>query len=127
MHARIALAIAVVLLETFPQAQEPPPAQVSVRGRPAQPGSVLEITVRGGDGLSDPKGTAFGRPLVFLAGPEPRVWRTLVGVDVATLAAGVEVDDELSSLPQPAATSDVAARPAAMTRRSFMVDVPPQA
>jgi len=84
MHARIALAIAVVLLETFPQAQEPPPAQVSVRGRPAQPGSVLEITVRGGDGLSDPKGTAFGRPLVFLAGPEPRVWRTLVGVDVAT-------------------------------------------
>src|SRR6187401_1466116 len=84
MHARIALVFAVVLLETFPQAQGPAPAQVNVRGGPAQPGSVLEITVRAGEGLSDPKGTAFRRPLVFLPGPEPRTWRTLVGIDVAT-------------------------------------------
>jgi murein DD-endopeptidase MepM/ murein hydrolase activator NlpD len=60
-----------------------PQISVSVRGTPAQPGSVLEFTVHAAEGLHDPQGTAFGRPLVFMADREPRTWRAVAGVDVA--------------------------------------------
>jgi murein DD-endopeptidase MepM/ murein hydrolase activator NlpD len=59
-----------------------PVLSVAVRGAPAQPGSLLELAVRA-DGLHDPRGTAFGRPLAFMPGSEPHTWRALAAVDVA--------------------------------------------
>ena len=61
----------------------------TVRGTPAQPGSVLEITLHGLDGDRSPEGTALGRPLLFVPAAAPHTWRALVGIDV-TQAPGPE-------------------------------------
>jgi murein DD-endopeptidase MepM/ murein hydrolase activator NlpD len=53
-----------------------------VRGEPAQPGRVLEITVSE-PGLREVRGTAFDRPLAFYPGSQPGTWQALAGVDVA--------------------------------------------
>jgi len=82
MRAAVALSLALALLASHAPAAQSPFA-VTVRGGPAQPGSVLEITLTGASAFSDPRGTAFGQPLVFMPGDTPHVWRSLVGVDVA--------------------------------------------
>ena len=65
---------------------------ISVRGEPAQPGSVLEITVTTVEDVAQLSGDAFGRPIAFVRGDSPRVWHGLVGVDLsATTASHVTV------------------------------------
>jgi murein DD-endopeptidase MepM/ murein hydrolase activator NlpD len=65
---------------------------ISVRGEPAQPGSVLEITVTTAEDVAQLSGDAFGRHVAFVRGESPRVWRGLVGVDLsATTASHVTV------------------------------------
>ncbi len=84
MRAAVGLSLALALLAPrLPFAQAPPPFSVAVRGGPAQPGSVLELVVHAPEGASDPRGTAFGRPLTFAPGDDRRSWRALVGVDVS--------------------------------------------
>jgi len=84
MRAAVGLSLAIALLAPrLPFAQAPLPLSVAVRGGPAQPGSVLEIVVHAPEGASDPRGTAFGRPLTFAPGEDRRSWRALVGVDVS--------------------------------------------
>ena len=71
MRAAVGLSLALALLAPrLPFAQAPPPFSVAVRGGPAQPGSVLEIVIHAPEGASDPRGTAFGRPLTFAPGED---------------------------------------------------------
>ena len=64
MRVAFSLSFALaVLVHASPGAQAPP-FSVVVRGGPAQPGSVLEIRIQAPEGASDPRGTAFERPLV---------------------------------------------------------------
>jgi hypothetical protein len=84
MRALLALSIVLAgMAARVPAAQAPPSFTVTVRGGPAQPGSLLEVVVHAPEGARDPQGTAFGRPLTFMASGQPQTWRTLVGVDVA--------------------------------------------
>ena len=65
---------------------------ISVRGEPAQPGSVLEITVTTAEDVAQLSGEAFGHHVAFVRGESPRVWHALVGVDLsATTASHVTV------------------------------------
>jgi len=82
---------------------------VSVRGTPAQPGGVLELTFHGVEGDRDPEGTVFGRPLVFMPSGEPFTWRTLVGVDVlqATGPATFRIHVGTATARKPAVTGTI--------------------
>ena len=81
MRAALALTFALFLMwPAGPAGQSR--RSVTFRGTPAQPGSVLELTLHGVDGDRDPEGTAFGHPLVFVPARTPFTWRALVGVDV---------------------------------------------
>jgi murein DD-endopeptidase MepM/ murein hydrolase activator NlpD len=87
MRRNVSVAVALIVLAPLaprvPAAQSSAaPLAVTVRGQPAQPGSILEIRVRAPEGTHDPRGTAFGRPLTFAPAGEPHTWRALVGVDV---------------------------------------------
>lgn len=119
MRAAAALTFALGLALSAPLAGR---AQrtVSVRGTPAQPGSVLELTLHGVEGDREPEGTVFGRPLVFLPSSTPFTWRTLVGVDVlqATGPATFRIHVATATARELAATGtiDVVAR-AFPTRR----------
>jgi murein DD-endopeptidase MepM/ murein hydrolase activator NlpD len=55
-----------------------------VRGEPAQPGSVLAVTVTTPVDVEQVSGEAFGQKVAFVRGDSPRVWHGLIGVDVAT-------------------------------------------
>jgi murein DD-endopeptidase MepM/ murein hydrolase activator NlpD len=82
--ASLALGVTLALLLTISALSAGQATRtVSVRGAPAQPGSILEITLHGLDGDRAPEGTAFGRPLAFYPTGAPHTWRALAGVDVA--------------------------------------------
>src|ERR1044071_4128314 len=81
MRAALASTLALCLTLSAPVSGQAT-RTVSMRGTPAQPGSVLELTLHGIEGDRAPEGTVFGRPLVFMPSGEPFTWRTLVGVDV---------------------------------------------
>jgi len=122
MRAAVGLSLALALL-----ASHPPAAQsrfsVTVRGGPAQPGSVLEITLTGGSAFSDPGGTIFGQPLVFMPGDTPHVWRTLVGVDVAQPAGVVpfHIDVAAGAGRELAATGTIQVAPRTFATRRLRV------
>jgi murein DD-endopeptidase MepM/ murein hydrolase activator NlpD len=83
------LCVALPLLLASPAASA---QSISVRGEPAQPGGVLEITVTTAGDVVELSGEAFGRHIAFVRGDSPRVWRGLVGVDLsATTASQVTV------------------------------------
>jgi len=78
---RLALLAALVLLALWPCSATG--QTVSVRGEPAQPGSVLAVTVTTPGDVDLLLGEAFGQKVAFVRGDSPRVWRGLIGVDVA--------------------------------------------
>src|SRR5204862_4860980 len=57
-----------------------------LRGEPAQPGSVLTIAVRTTRDVEGVSATAFGQTATLIRDPSARVWRGLIGVDVAATA-----------------------------------------
>jgi murein DD-endopeptidase MepM/ murein hydrolase activator NlpD len=64
---------------------------IDLRGEPAQPGAVLDITVTASGALHDLAGTAFGRPVAFVADASGRTWHGLAGVDVAQASGQASV------------------------------------
>ena len=56
---------------------------VEVRGEPAQPGSVLAVTVTTASDVERVSGEAFGQRVAFVRGTSPHIWHGLIGVDVA--------------------------------------------
>jgi murein DD-endopeptidase MepM/ murein hydrolase activator NlpD len=132
MRARVRLVLAFILLAAHAAAaQGLPAATVTVRGTPAQPGSILEITVRAAEGLHDPRGTALGQPLTFAAAGE-RTWRALVGVDVAQQPGPASYEVQFSQAGGPAATTTgtIAIEPRSFPTRRLrvapqFVDPPP--
>ena len=60
-----------------------PSASISVRGEPAQPGSVLAVTVTTTEDVETLAGEAFGQRVQFVRGDSPRVWHGLIGVDLS--------------------------------------------
>ena len=86
--ARVALALLAVWPgsvagQSGPSAGLSPGLSISVRGEPAQPGSVLAVTVTTPDDVEHVSGEAFGQHVAFVRGTSPRVWHGLIGVDVA--------------------------------------------
>jgi murein DD-endopeptidase MepM/ murein hydrolase activator NlpD len=57
---------------------------VELRGEPAQPGSVLAITVRTTSDVEGVSARAFGQTATLVRDGSARVWRGLIGVDLAT-------------------------------------------
>jgi murein DD-endopeptidase MepM/ murein hydrolase activator NlpD len=60
-----------------------PELTVSVRGEPAQPGSVLAVTVTTSVDAHGVSADAFGQRALFVRGDSARVWHGLVGVDLS--------------------------------------------
>jgi murein DD-endopeptidase MepM/ murein hydrolase activator NlpD len=81
MRGIVWVAIAWVLADGGLSAQSG--ASVSVRGEPAQPGSVLAVTVTTAEDAESVSGDAFGQRVVFVRGDSARVWHGLVGVDLS--------------------------------------------
>jgi murein DD-endopeptidase MepM/ murein hydrolase activator NlpD len=89
MHriARLALAFLAVWPASVGGQPGPSPSlSILVRGEPAQPGSVLAVTVTTRDDVERVCGEAFGQHVAFVRGDSPRVWHGLIGVDVAATA-----------------------------------------
>jgi murein DD-endopeptidase MepM/ murein hydrolase activator NlpD len=118
MHRILCVALPLLLASPAAFAQS-----ISVRGEPAQPGSVLEITVTTAEDVAQLSGEAFGRHVAFVRGESPRVWHGLVGVDLSATKG--------SHLTVLGATYPIALAPRQFpTRRlrvaSQFVDPPPQ-
>jgi murein DD-endopeptidase MepM/ murein hydrolase activator NlpD len=126
---RCILGVALALLLTFPAAAADTAGTsakrtATVRGIPAQPGSVLEITLDGVDGDADPQGTAFDRPLVFMPAGAPHTWRTLVGIDVGqapSTTGTFRIDVAAAAGRELAATGTIAVTPRAFATRRLRV------
>jgi len=84
--ASVALAFfALACLAGVSRAGQSPSPELSfdLRGGPAQPGSIVEITVTTTSDVEDVKATAFGHTATLVREGSARRWRGLLGVDLA--------------------------------------------
>jgi hypothetical protein len=119
--AVVALTLTVV---TAAAAQAPKPAPtVTVRGTPAQPGSLLEVVVATPADADRVEGRVLGHPLTFVHDGSSRTWRALVGIDVAQPAgsAPVEVWDVVHGRRGQTVRQSLAIAPRRFATRSLQV------
>jgi murein DD-endopeptidase MepM/ murein hydrolase activator NlpD len=123
MRAVLSLTLALAALLSSALDAQVSRRTATVRGTPAQPGSVLEITLHGAQGDHDPDGVSFGRPLVFEPGNSPFTWRTLVGIDVAQAPgpATFRIDVATPAGRELAATGTITVAPRAFATRRLRV------
>lgn len=117
--ASIALAFfALACLAGVPRAsgQAPSPElSFELRGGPAQPGGILEITVTTASDVGDVKATAFGHTATLVREGPARRWRGLLGVDLAvTESSSLVVAADLGGVRRVLTSS-----PLALTPRQF--------
>jgi ribosomal protein L29 len=86
-----------------------PNLSFDLRGGPAQPGSILEITVTSTRDAEGVRATAFGQTATLVRDGSARRWRGLIGVDLATTeSSSLVVTADLRGLPHAQISSPLA-------------------
>jgi murein DD-endopeptidase MepM/ murein hydrolase activator NlpD len=108
------LLLAALSLTAPSRAAAQPPADLSfeLRGEPAQPGSVLAISVATASDADRVSATVFGRTAMLVRDGSARRWRGLIGVDLGTTASSLlQVSADLAGGRHAETSSPLALKP----------------
>jgi hypothetical protein len=80
------LVIGLLALDAVKAASTDPASELKIthQERSLQPGEVVLITLESPKPLQKLSGTVFGKTFPFYVGPDPRVWKGLLGIDLET-------------------------------------------